>query len=208
MPVANVLEAALAFITMVGVVRAVASIRLRGAGKSKREGHDVAKNIALGLFLASVPVARVTAAQAAAPVTTDVHTRHAAIASPELEFQALGDTLSFDQRWLARPDGTARALQPRAEARPAAEAELDALTAATMDENAVHGAVTFAPRGETDSPATSRPPKPSSTRSSRRTHTTIPVSAPVEASTPSSVAARSSRTRLAAPRGRTAGRRP
>ena len=145
MPVANVLEAAVAFITVVGAVRALASARLRGAGRSKREVHDVAKTIALGVVLAFAPAARAKAAEAATQPGIDAPQHEAVVAAPEAELDAVGDTLKFDERRFARPDDTASAVLPQDGPRSAAEAELDGLTAATMAENAVHGPVVAAP---------------------------------------------------------------
>lgn len=145
MPITNVLEAALGFIAMLGAVRALASLRLRGEGRSNRRAHDVTKAVALGVALALVPATRARAADAAAQPEPGASQRHAAVAAPEVETEARGDALKFDDRWFARPDDPVPTLAPRDAAPSAANDELDALTAATMAENAVHGAVAFGP---------------------------------------------------------------
>jgi hypothetical protein len=139
-----VVEDVLAFAVLVAAVRVVASIRLRGAGKNKREVADITKTVALALVLTFTLAPRATAAESAVPPASDAHQRQVVVAPRHVELDALGDT-SFDEGRFARMDDTVRALAPGDGTRPAVEAELNGLTAATMAENAVHGSVAFAP---------------------------------------------------------------
>jgi hypothetical protein len=134
MPITDVLTAASVFVAMVGAVRAVAITRIRGAlGKERRMRG---KTIAIGLVLLLGPAIRASAAE---PAASGADRRKAVAPAPDVELKALEDTLTFDQRWFARPNDTAAALTPSAEGRSSVAAELDALTAATMAENSARG---------------------------------------------------------------------
>jgi len=100
--------------------------------------------MAVGLVLMVGPTMRARAAEAA-PLPSELHQRAAVVDAPTVELKALDDTLNFDQHLFARPNDAADVLMPSDGARSSAEAELDALTAATLAENAAHGATAYAP---------------------------------------------------------------
>jgi hypothetical protein len=106
-----------------------------------------ARSIVLGAVLMLGPAVRTSAAVPAEPSTSDAEQRAAVVQAPDVELEAIDDTLRYDQHRFAPPNDTGGALTPAdgaRTARSAAEAELDALTAATLAENAAHGAASLA----------------------------------------------------------------
>jgi hypothetical protein len=144
MRITVVLAAALAFVAMVTAVGTVGIIRT-GAALGRESGiQDVEKSVAVGLVLMPGPAIRARAAEPAAPLASVAGQRTAVVQPPDVEMKPLDDSLKFDERRFARPNDAAGALVPSVGGRSSAEAELDALTAATIAENAARGATSHA----------------------------------------------------------------
>jgi hypothetical protein len=143
MAASHVLEAAVASATIVGAVCALPAVRLR-RGNTNRRLRDLAKVVTLAVVLAFAPATQATAAQPATQPRADAPQRHTVISAPDVELQALSDTLNFDERLFTRRDDTVHAVAPHDGPRSAAEAELDALTGAVA-ENAARGVFNGAP---------------------------------------------------------------
>jgi hypothetical protein len=89
------------------------------------------------IVLAFAPVTQATETDPATQPRPDEPRRRAVVAAPDVELQALDDTLSFDEARFTRPGDAARRTAPQNGLRSAAEAELDAVAGATMADGAV-----------------------------------------------------------------------